>query len=227
MRLRPYTTVLPKPLMPVGDRPILDIIVQQLRRAGCDRITISTGYLAELIEAFFGNGAKYDVPIDYFRETEPLGTVGSLALIDDLDADTLVMNGDILTDLDYAAMLTDHRAGDASITIATRVREVEISLGVPQFADGDLTRVTGFVEKPRIEYRASMGVFCVSPRAISHIEGGERLDLPDLVLRLIDNDEVVRAWTSDAYWLDIGQHDDYERALAEFEKIRHRLLPEP
>jgi NDP-sugar pyrophosphorylase family protein len=225
MRLRPYTTVLPKPLMPVGDRPILDIIVHQLRRAGCERITISTGYLAELIEAFFGDGGKYDVPIDYFRETEPLGTVGSLALIDGLDADVLVMNGDILTDLDYAAMLADHRKGDASLTIATRVREVEISLGVPQFADGDLTRITGFVEKPRIDYRASMGVFCVSPRAINHIRPGERLDLPDLVLRLIEEDEIVRAWMSDDYWLDIGQHDDYEQALADFERVRHRLLP--
>ena len=143
MRLRPYTTVLPKPLMPVGSRPILDIIVRQLRHAGCERITISTGYLAELIEAFFGDGAKYDVPIDYFRETKPLGTVGSLALIDHLDADTLVMNGDILTDLDYGAMLADHRNGDACLTIATRVRQVEITLGVPQFADGDLPAPLG------------------------------------------------------------------------------------
>ena len=167
------------------------------------------------------------MPIDYFRETKPLGTVGSLALIDHLDADTLVMNGDILTDLDYGAMLADHRNGDACLTIATRVRQVEITLGVPQFADGDLTRVTGFVEKPRIDYRASMGVFCVSPHAIDYIDPGERLDLPDLVLRLIDRDQVVRAWISDDYWLDIGQHDDYERALAEFEKVEHRLLPEP
>ena len=103
-RLRPYTTVLPKPLMPVGDRPILDIVIRQLARAEFERITIATGYLAELIEAFFGDGSRYGVAIDYFREDEPLGTVGALSLIDGLDDDFLVMNGDILTDIDYAAL---------------------------------------------------------------------------------------------------------------------------
>jgi NDP-sugar pyrophosphorylase family protein len=227
MRLRPYTTVLPKPLMPVGDRPVLDIIVRQLKSAGCERITISTGYLAELIEAFFGAGDKYGVHIDYFRESEPLGTVGSLALIDDFVDDALVMNGDILTDLDYARMLAEHRATDAVATIATSVREVEITLGVPQFGhDDDKTRITGFVEKPRIDYQASMGVFCLSPRAVSYIDPGEHLDLPELVLRLVERGEVARAWPSNDYWLDMGQHDDYEQALAEFERYRDRLLPE-
>jgi NDP-sugar pyrophosphorylase family protein len=225
MRLRPYTAVLPKPLMPIGDRPVLDIIVRQLKRAGCTRITISTGYLAELIEVFFGDGGKYGIAIDYFRESEPLGTVGSLALIDDLDQDVLVMNGDIITDLDYARMFGDHRASDAAVTIATCVREVEIALGVPQLDGGDGTRITGFVEKPRIDYHASMGVFCVSPRAVAHIEPSERLHLPDLVLRLIDRGEIVRAWLSKDYWLDIGQHDDYEQAVAEFERMKDRLMP--
>lgn len=226
IRLRPYTAVLPKPLMPVGDRPLLDIIVRQLKRAGCSRITISTGYLAELIEVFFGAGEKYGVSIDYFRETKPLGTVGSLALIEDVDDDdVLVMNGDIITDLDYAKMWTSHCATDAVATIATRVQEVEISLGVPEIADGDATRITGFVEKPRLTYQASMGVFCMSPRALSYITPGEPLNLPDLVLRLIAQGEIVRAWPSTDYWLDIGQHEDYETALAEFERMKHRLLP--
>lgn len=226
-RLRPFTTVLPKPLMPVGDRPVLDIIVRQLKRAGCQRLTISTGYLAELIEVFFGHGEKYGLPIDYFRESEPLGTVGSLALIDGFEDDALVMNGDILTDLDYARMLSDHRASDAVATIATRAREVEIPLGVMQFDNGgDPSRVTGFVEKPRIDYEASMGVFCLSRQAVSHIEPGERLDLPELILRLIDRGETVRAWRSDDYWLDMGQHHEYEQAIEEFERYRSRLLPE-
>ncbi len=227
MRLRPYTAVLPKPLMPIGDRPVLDIIIRQLRRVGgCDRITISTGYLAELIEVFFGDGQKYDVAIDYFRETEPLGTVGSLGLIPDLNGDFLVMNGDILTDLDYAQLISDHQRNDAIATIATRSRELEIALGVPQFGDnGDPTRITGFVEKPRIDYDASMGVFCLSDRAVSYIGRGEHLNLPELVLRLIDNGEMVRAWPSNDYWLDMGQHDDYEAAVADFERMRDRLLP--
>ncbi len=227
MRLRPYTTVLPKPLMPVGDRPVIDIIVRQLKRAGCERITVSTGYLAELIEVFLGDGSKYGVAIDYYRETEPLGTVGSLAMIGDLDGDFVAMNGDILTDLDYGRLFSDHCQSDAVLTIATCVREVEITLGVPQIGDGDPTRVTGFVEKPRLDYRASMGVFCMSPRAVAQIDRGEHLHLPELVIRLIGMGETVRAWPSDDYWLDMGQHEDYEQAVAEFERVRDRLLPEP
>jgi NDP-sugar pyrophosphorylase family protein len=227
MRLRPYTTVLPKPLLPVGDRPVLDIIVRQLERAGCERITISTGYLAELIEVFFGDGSKYGVKIDYFREPEPLGTVGSLRMIGDLDEDVLVMNGDILTDLDYRALFDDHCANEAVATIATCTRHVEIALGVPQLDDTtDPSRVTGFVEKPNIDYQASMGVFCVSREAVESIVENERLDLPELLLRLIGRGRVVRAWRSDNYWLDIGQHDDYETAVAEFERMRERLIPE-
>ncbi len=134
-RLRPYTVVLPKPLMPVGDRPVLDIVVRQLHRAGCERLTIATGYLAELIEAFFGDGHSYNVAIDYFRETHPLGTAGSLALIDDFDEPFLVMNGDVLTDIDYRQMLADHANSDAIATIASRQHEVEVSLGVLHFGD--------------------------------------------------------------------------------------------
>jgi NDP-sugar pyrophosphorylase family protein len=226
MRLRPYTAVLPKPLMPVGDRPVLDIIVRQLKNAGCERITLSTGYLAELIEVFFGDGLKYEVAIDYFRESEPLGTVGSLGLIQDLREDFLVMNGDILTDLDYRQFFSDHLANDAVATIATRTREVEIPLGVPQFNNnGDETLITGFVEKPRITYSASMGVFCLSPRAVGYIDPGEHLHLPELLLRLVAAGEIVRARPSSDYWLDMGQHEDYEAAVAEFERMKHRLLP--
>jgi NDP-mannose synthase len=226
-RLRPYTTVLPKPLMPVGDRPVLDIVVRQLKAHGFERITIATGYLAELIEAFFGNGEKYGIPIDYYREHEPLGTVGALALIDGLrDGDVLVMNGDVLTDIDYGALLERHRASDAAATIATKKRHIQVSLGVLHFnEDGDATRLTGYDEKPAIYYIASMGVYCFAPRALSHIEPGKRLDFPDLILRLIAADEIVRSWPSDGYWLDIGRPDDYEQAQEEFESVRGRLIP--
>ncbi len=226
-RLRPYTTVLPKPLMPIGDRPVLDIVVRQLRAAGFARITMATGYLAELIEAFFRDGADYGIAIDYFREREPLGTVGALALIEGLsDDDVLVMNGDVLTDIDYGALLERHRASDAAATIATKLREVRISLGVLRFgADEDPTRLTGYDEKPTIAYTASMGVYCFAPRALAHIEPGERLDFPDLILRLIAAGEVVRAWPSEDYWLDIGRHEDYEQAQEEFDSVRDRLIP--
>jgi NDP-sugar pyrophosphorylase family protein len=226
-RLRPYTTVLPKPLMPIGERPVLDIVMRQLKAHGFERVTIATGYLAELIEAFFRDGTEYGIPIDYYREHEPLGTVGALALIDGLEQDdVLVMNGDVLTDIDYGALLERHRASDAAATIATKVRHIQVSLGVLRFSDErDPTRLTGYDEKPAIDFTASMGVYCFAPRALSHIQAGERLVFPELVLRLIAAGDVVRAWPSEDYWLDIGRHDDYEQAQEEFEAVRHRLIP--
>jgi NDP-mannose synthase len=225
-RLRPYTTVLPKPLMPVGDRPVLDVVVRQLKRHGFDRITIATGYLSELIEAFFGDGAAYGIPIDYFRESEPLGTVGSLGLIEGLDEDFLVMNGDVVTDLNYSALLDRHRASDAIATIASRIRQVEISLGVLECGDrDDPLRLTNYFERPKLDYQVSMGVYCFSPVVTRYIERNIRLDFPDLMLRLVAEGKIVRAWRSTDYWMDIGRHEDYEQAMDEFESMRHRLMP--
>jgi NDP-mannose synthase len=226
MRLRPYTTVLPKPLMPIGDRPILDIVVRQLQRHGFERITMATGHLAELIEVFFRDGEAYGVAIDYYREDEPLGTVGALAMLDDLDGDVLVMNGDILTDLDYGAFLDDHRSSGAAASIATTLQHVTISLGVLECDDpADPEKLTNYREKPAIDYQASMGIYCFSPTGLAHIEHGERLDFPDLVLRLLAAGERVRAVKTDCYWLDIGRPSDYEQASEEFERFRDRLLP--
>lgn len=226
-RLRPYTMVLPKPLMPVGDRPILDIVIRQLRHAEFDRVTIATGYLAELIEAFFGDGSRHGVPIDYFREHDPLGTVGALSLIDGLDEDFLVMNGDVLTDLDYGALLDRHYAGGQAATIAAHQRDVQISLGVMEFdSEADRTEVTGYVEKPTLSYEVSMGVYCFAPRVRDHIVAGQKLDFPDLVLRLIAAGEKVRAWRSPDHWLDIGRPDDYEQAQDDFDRLRHRFIPD-
>jgi len=153
--------------------------------------------------------------------------VGALAVIEGLtDEDILVMNGDVLTDIDYGALLERHRAGDAAATIATKVRQIHVSLGVLRFEDdGDATRLTGYDEKPAIDFTASMGVYCFAPRALSSVQAGERLDFPDLILRLIAAGEIVRAWPSEDYWLDIGRHDDYEQAQEEFESVRDRLIP--
>ena len=226
-RLRPYTAVLPKPLMPVGDRPILDVVLRQLRRHGFGHVTVATGHLAELIEAFVRDGRAYDLAVDYHREDEPLGTVGALALIEDLHEPFLVMNGDVLTDLDYRALMAHHHASGAAATIAVTARTVQISLGVMRFEDdADDARVTDYVEKPSMDYEASMGVYAFSPAVLAHIEPGERLDFPDLVLRLLKAGEKVQAWRPEAYWLDIGRHEDYEQAMEEFERMRARLLPE-
>jgi NDP-mannose synthase len=227
MRLRPYTTVLPKPLMPVGDRPILDVIVRQLRRHGFERLTIVTGHLAELIEAFFGTGERLGVAIDYFREEEPLGTVGALRLIEDLDDDFLMMNGDVLTDLDFAGFLDAHVGSGSAATIAAHRRDVRVSLGVLQFGNKEEPDLlTGYVEKPTYHYEVSMGVYAFSRRVVDFIDPGQRLDFPDLVLRLIEAGEPVRALRSDGYWLDIGRQDDYETAVEEFERLRDRFLPD-
>jgi NDP-mannose synthase len=226
-RLRPYTAVIPKPLMPVGDRPILDIVLRQLRRHGFERVTVATGHLAQLIEAFFGDGGGWGLKVDYYREREALGTVGALSLIEDLESPFLVMNGDILTDLDYSELLRRHRESGAAATIAVTTRTIQVSLGVMHFTErSEPDRVTDYVEKPTIDYEASMGVYCFSPRVISHIVPGERLDFPDLILRLLAAGETVNAWRPDAYWLDIGRHDDYEQAMEEFERMRPILLPD-
>jgi NDP-sugar pyrophosphorylase family protein len=176
---------------------------------------------------FFRNGESYGVPIDYFREQEPLGTVGALAMIEGLNEDDfLVMNGDVLTDIDYANLLEQHRESGAAATIATTTRDVRIELGVLVFGDAeDRTRLTGYMEKPKVRYEASMGVYCFAPRALSHIEKGKPLDFPTLIGKLIEAGETVRAWKSDDYWLDIGRHDDYEAALDEFEQVKSRLIP--
>jgi NDP-sugar pyrophosphorylase family protein len=227
-RLRPFTTVLPKPLMPIADRPILDIVIRQLARFGFQRITIASGYLSELIEAFFRDGSAYGVHIDYHIERKPLGTAGALASIDSLDSESsfLVMNGDVLTDLDYRELSNAHIASDAMATIATHRKSVEVSLGVMDFDDpAEPTRLTGYTEKPSYHYRVSMGVYCFSKVVLSYVEPDVYLDFPDLILRLLADGKIVRGYPFDGYWMDIGRHEDYEQAADEFEQHRAALLP--
>jgi NDP-sugar pyrophosphorylase family protein len=226
-RLRPYTAVIPKPLMPIGDRPILGIVLLQLKHAGFTNVVLSIGYRADLIEAFFGDGSNFGLEIEYVREDKPLGTVGALALVDDLDEPFLVMNGDVLTDLDYAELLRRHTGSDALVTIATVRKHVEITLGIPRMASDGSGRLVDFLEKPGIDVEASMGVYGMSSDVLKYIQPHERLDFPDLVHRLLNADESVRAWSPGGYWLDIGRHEDYDQATAEFDSMRHRLVPEP
>lgn len=227
-RLLPYTSVIPKPLMPIGDRAILEIVLAQLVRAGFERATISLGYRGSLIEAVLGDGAALGIALDYVREDMPLGTAGALALVADLDEPFLVMNGDVLTDLDYAELLAGHVAGGACLTIATTLKRVQVSLGVLEFSSPETPdRLTAYVEKPELAFEASMGVYAMSPSVLSYVEPGRRLDFPELVTRLLGAGARVDGWhRPDAYWLDIGRHEDYEEAVAEFERMRDRLLPD-
>ena len=227
-RLAPYTTVLPKPLLPVGDRAILDVVVHQLRDFGFTDLTLAVGYLAHLVRAVMGDGSTHGVRIDYHEEEEPLGTVGPLALLDDLDDSFLAMNGDVLTALNYGELVDSHRAAGNMLTIASHRRVVKTDYGVLHLGDGrgDTLAVTGFEEKPEIPYVVSMGVYVLEPRALEFIERGERLDLPDLVQRLLEAGEPVGSYLYDGYWLDIGRHDDYEKAIVEFEQLRPMFLNE-
>jgi NDP-mannose synthase len=227
-RLGPYTTVLPKPLLPVGDRAILDIVVHQLRDFGFTELTLAVGYLSHLVRAVMGDGANHGVRIDYHEEAEPLGTVGPLGTIDGLDEAFLVMNGDVLTALNYAELVDIHAEAGNVLTIASHRRVVRADYGVlhVESSDGANSTVTGFEEKPEMPYVVSMGVYVMEPRALDYLEKGEYLDLPDLVLRLIDAGERVGSHLYDGYWLDIGRHEDYERAIVEFEQLRPMFLSE-
>lgn len=210
-RLRPYTTVLPKPLMPIGDRPILEIVLDSLRRAGFVDVTLCVGHLAELIQAFFGDGSKFGVRIDYAIEDQPLGTIGPLAFVKNLGEDFLVMNGDILTDLDPMTLFESHRANGADLTVATSHREVRIDFGVLTVAQ-DTDAVSGFVEKPLHRYEVSMGIYAMNRRVLQHFTPGEPFGFDQLVLTLLGKRRPIHRVAHGGMWLDIGRLEDYEAA---------------
>ncbi|HWB58813.1 MAG TPA: sugar phosphate nucleotidyltransferase [Chthoniobacteraceae bacterium] len=216
-RLAPYTTTVPKPLMPLGDKPILDVIIRQLRRHGIEEITLSVGHMAELIMAHFGDGARHGVRIEYSREEEPLGTAGPLSLIPCLNERFLVMNGDILTTLDLGGMLAGHAGSGAICTMAVTTHRVAVDLGVVEY-DAQC-QLAGYQEKPVKNFRVSMGVYIFEPRALGFIPRARHLDLPGLMHRLMQAGETVRCHPFEGYWLDIGRPDDYARAQADFETI--------
>jgi NDP-sugar pyrophosphorylase family protein len=228
-RLAPYTTVLPKPLLPIGDRAILDIVVHQLREADFTKITLAVGYLAHLVRAVMGDGTRHGIDIEYCEEDEPLGTVGPLATIEGLDDSFLVMNGDVLTTLDYGELLDIHREAGNVLTVASHRRTVRTEYGVLHLGgqNGDTNAIVGYEEKPEIPYIVSMGIYAMEPEALDFIEAGERLDLPDLVLRLLEAGKQVGTHLFDGYWLDIGRHEDYERAMHEYHSIREELRADP
>jgi NDP-sugar pyrophosphorylase family protein len=223
VRLRPYTTTLPKPLVPIGDQySILEIVLHQLARYGFRTVTIAIGHLGHLIRSYVGDGGRWGLSIDYAVEHSPLGTIGPLLILRDrLPEDFLVMNGDVLTDLDFADLLAAHLDGAAGLTVATYPRQVNIDFGVLTTRNG---RVVEFAEKPTIDYRVSMGIYGVSKRVLSRYEPGLPLGFDELVLDELTHGERPREYAFDGYWLDIGRPDDYDRANAEFGALRSVLL---
>ena len=225
-RLGPYTTVLPKPLLPVGDRAILDVVVRQLQGYGFSELTFAVGYLAHLIKAVFGDGSDYGVSIRYHHEGEPLGTAGPLASIEGLDETFLLMNGDVLTTLDYGELVATHRSAGNLLTIASHRRVVQTDYGVihTNGLAGATKRVTAYEEKPEIPYVVSMGIYVAEPEILELIPDGCHFDMPDVVRELLAAGHPVGSYLYDGFWLDIGRHEDYERAIMEFEQVKPLLL---
>lgn len=221
-RLRPYTTVLPKPLMPLGEYPILEIILRQLAAQGFDHVTLAVNHQAEIIKAFFNSGERWGLRVDYSLETQPLGTMGPLRLIPDLPEDFIVMNGDVLTDLDFAAFLDRHRAEGNLFTVSAYQRENQVDYGVLVL---DKTgRLAAFEEKPVHRYNVSMGVYALNRAVLADIPAGKRFGFDQLMLSLLEQGKPVAVRPYDGYWLDIGRPDDYMKAIDEFDQMRDRFL---
>jgi len=220
-RLLPFTKVFPKPLVPLGEKPILDTILRQLKHFGFTRITLAVGHMAEMIQTYVRNGDRYGIEIDYVFEEEPLGTVGPLAQMSDLEQTFLVMNGDLITNLDYSSLVAFHKQQSAIATIGTYQKDFKIDLGIIQNDDG--YSIIDYIEKPTHTFKVSMGIYTFEAEVLNYIEVGKYLDFPELVKRLLVNGQKVVSYPFDGYWLDIGNHSDYEKALEEYESIKGEL----
>jgi NDP-mannose synthase len=220
-RLAPHTSILPKPLMPVGDRAILEIVVSDLARAGIGQITLCVGYLAHLIQAVFGNGSLRGVDIRYTHELKPLGTAAPLHLVEGLTQDFIVTNGDVLCDIDYAALLEEHRSAGNLLTVAIHQRKITMNYGVVHLeADASASpRIARYEEKPELTAMVSTGIYVIDPAALAHVPRDERFDIPDLVWKLLRMGERVGAYVHEGLWFDIGRHEDYEEAVTAWHSL--------
>jgi len=221
-RLAPYTNILPKPLMPIGDMPILEVLICQMKRYGVEEVILTVGHLAELLRSFFQDGSRFGIPIRYCFEDKPLGTAGPLAQVAGLDATFLVSNGDVLTNLDLGDLVDFHKSEGATATIAMHQRTVNIDLGVIKF--NGRNEVVDYIEKPRFDYDVSMGIYVFEPRVLEYIPRGDYMDFPDLVLKLLQAGQRVVGYPFNGYWKDLGRPDDYYEAAVEFEAKRVEFL---
>jgi NDP-mannose synthase len=224
-RLRPYTTVIPKPLMPVGDYPVLEIILRQLKNYNVDEIVLTVGYMSQLFQAFFQNGERYGLKISYSFEDQPLGTAGPIAnVIHDLSDDFIVLNGDLLTTLNYRNLINFHTENKAAATIGLYQREVKIDFGVVETDDEN--KLSDYIEKPTFHFKVSMGVNVFNREKVRpYLIPGKYLDIPELMRKMKQDGLSVCCYQEDCYWLDIGRVDDYQKANEIFETHRAEFLP--
>lgn len=221
-RLRPYTVVLPKPLMPIGDYPILEVIIRQLVHFDFDHITLAVNHQADLLKAYFGDGTRWNVNIDYSLEKTPLGTMGPLQLISDLPENFLIMNGDVLSDLDYGQFYAEHQSSNSVFTISSKKRNQIIDYGVLEVNDS--CQLNGFTEKPKQTYEVSMGIYMANRNVLRYIQKDKPYGFDNLMLDMLKAGEIVQVKTYAGYWLDIGRPDDYILAIDEFDTMKNKFL---
>ncbi len=223
-RLYPYTVVLPKPLMPIGEFPILEVIIRQLAQHGFDHVTLAVNHQAEIIKAFFQNGEKWDINIDYSLEKKPLSTMAPLRIISDLPDSFLVMNGDILTDLNFSDFYEEHLNSRKIFTISSYMREQKIDYGVLEV--NSYGNLSAFKEKPSSQHIVSMGIYMVNRSIMNYIPNEISYGFDNLMLDLLESKQSVGVRNFSGYWLDIGRPDDYMQAIEEFEKLKSTFLCE-
>jgi NDP-sugar pyrophosphorylase family protein len=221
-RLQPYTVVLPKPLMPLGDCPILEILIRQLARYGFRHVTLAVNHQADIIRAFFGDGAKWKIQIDYSFESEPLSTIAPLRLVRDLPEDFLLLNGDVLTDLNFAKLYEEHVRQGRLFTIAGTSRQQRVDYGVLNIDTS--ANLIGFREKPVLNYLVSMGIYAVNRAVVSAIPSDRKYGVDDLIADLLARGETIHVRPHEGYWLDIGRADDYLQAIEDFERRKELFL---
>jgi len=221
-RLRPYTTLIPKPLVPLGGKySILEIVLMQLAQSGFKHVTLAVSHLSHLVMAYFGDGSRWNIKLDYSLENEPLSTIGPLTLIDDLPKNFLVMNGDILCDLDYRSFFDSHVEQSDDVSVAVYRRDVQIDFGVLRY--NAAYELKEFQEKPTYSFDVSMGIYCLNRRVVHALDKGKVYGFDNLMLDSIKGRHRVKVRPFDGYWLDIGRPDDYEYANENFEALAVRL----
>ena len=223
LRLKPYTMVIPKPLLPVGEIPILEVMLRQLAKASISKVVMTLGHMDQLFVSTFGDGSRFGLHIEYCREEEPLGTAGPLRLIPNLEDNFFVMNGDLLTTIDFADLYKTHINTKSQATIAVHQRTVFIDYGVIEMSEQKMLQ--RYVEKPQIPYHVSMGINVLSCQCLEYIPKTGKFDMPALMTALQQGGKRVRCYQTDCYWQDIGRFDDYLKASEDFVNHPEMFLP--
>ncbi|TSE30852.1 UTP--glucose-1-phosphate uridylyltransferase [Tepidimonas thermarum] len=220
-RLRPLTDHCPKPMLPVGGKPMLEHILQDLIDYGFYRFYISVHYLREQVIQHFQDGSRWGVSIQYVHEDQPLGTAGALGLLpkDAVQRPVIVVNGDIMTRVNYEALLQDHDRHTPAATVCTRQYDFQVPYGV---IEHDEQRITNIVEKPVHHFFVSAGIYVLAPQVVHHMTPQTRIDMPDLLKRQIDAGREVRMFPVHEYWLDIGRMSDFELAQRDVRQVIDR-----